>query len=97
MQNKSLTCKDCGTSFVFSVREQAFYAERGFENEPQRCKPCREQRKLVRETAAAGPQSHEIVCARCGVTTTVPFRPRGDRPVYCRTCFATHGERAAAS
>src|SRR5438132_1352890 len=23
-------------------------------------------------------------CAECGVETQVPFKPRGDRPVYCR-------------
>jgi CxxC-x17-CxxC domain-containing protein len=28
-----------------------------------------------------------VVCASCGQTTTVPFEPRGDRPVYCRNCY----------
>ena len=28
-----------------------------------------------------------VVCAACGVQTTVPFLPRYDRPVYCSTCF----------
>jgi CxxC-x17-CxxC domain-containing protein len=30
---------------------------------------------------------HDAVCAQCGQTTQVPFLPRGDRPVYCSTCF----------
>ena len=29
----------------------------------------------------------EAVCASCGVTTRVPFKPRGHRPVYCQSCF----------
>lgn len=29
------------------------------------------------------------VCAQCGKTTEVPFKPRGDRPVYCSDCFQT--------
>jgi CxxC-x17-CxxC domain-containing protein len=29
----------------------------------------------------------DAVCASCGVTTQVPFRPSNDRPVYCRDCF----------
>jgi CxxC-x17-CxxC domain-containing protein len=29
----------------------------------------------------------EAVCADCGNTTTVPFRPSGIKPVYCRDCF----------
>ena len=31
---------------------------------------------------------HETTCSQCGKTTTVPFVPRGDRPVYCNDCFA---------
>ncbi|MBS3984941.1 MAG: zinc-ribbon domain-containing protein, partial [Selenomonadales bacterium] len=44
-QDKSLNCKDCGAEFLFTGREQEFYAERGFQNEPSRCKPCRDSRK----------------------------------------------------
>ncbi len=28
-----------------------------------------------------------VVCASCGQTTTVPFEPKGDRPVYCKSCY----------
>ncbi len=28
------------------------------------------------------------VCAQCGKETQVPFRPRGDRPVYCSDCYS---------
>jgi CxxC-x17-CxxC domain-containing protein len=31
---------------------------------------------------------HPAVCAQCGKDTTVPFRPRGDKPVYCSDCFS---------
>ena len=34
-------CKDCGKEFVWTAGEQEFYASRGFENQPQRCKPFR--------------------------------------------------------
>jgi CxxC-x17-CxxC domain-containing protein len=40
-QDKSLTCVDCGQSFVFTVGEQEFYAQKGFQNEPKRCKSCK--------------------------------------------------------
>ncbi len=37
---------------------------------------------------AGGPrQVFPAVCDACGTETTVPFVPRGDRPVYCRECF----------
>jgi CxxC-x17-CxxC domain-containing protein len=29
----------------------------------------------------------EAICSTCGKTATVPFKPRGDKPVYCRDCF----------
>lgn len=45
MADKDLTCKDCGNTFVFTEGEQAFYKEKGFENEPQRCPECRKARK----------------------------------------------------
>ena len=32
-------------------------------------------------------ESFIATCAACGVTTDLPFKPRGDRPVYCRACF----------
>ena len=40
-EDKTLVCKDCGKEFVWTAGEQEFYASRGFENQPQRCKPAR--------------------------------------------------------
>ena len=37
-EDKTLVCKDCGAEFVFTAGEQEFYAEKGFQNEPTRCK-----------------------------------------------------------
>lgn len=48
LQDKTLVCKDCGAEFVFTVGEQQFYTEKGFENEPQRCPECRKARKQQR-------------------------------------------------
>lgn len=48
MQDKTLKCKDCGSDFVFTVGEQEFYAEKGFTNEPTRCKECRQKNKQAR-------------------------------------------------
>lgn len=46
MEDKKLVCRDCGAEFVFSVGEQEFYKEKGFENEPVRCPECRRSRKM---------------------------------------------------
>lgn len=44
LEDKIIVCKDCGTEFDFTVGEQEFYAEKGY-NEPLRCKSCRDARK----------------------------------------------------
>ena len=78
-EDKTLTCKECGAEFVFTASEQEFYESKGFVNEPQRCKACRDARKQ----AARGPREmHEATCANCGGVAKVPFVPRDDRPVY---------------
>ncbi|NMB33673.1 MAG: hypothetical protein GX992_05490 [Clostridium sp.] len=51
MADKTLTCKDCNAEFVFTEGEQAFYAEKGFQNEPQRCPDCRQARKQQRRNS----------------------------------------------
>ena len=32
-------------------------------------------------------EMHKSVCAGCGKECEVPFRPTGDRPVYCQECW----------
>ena len=48
MPDKTIICKDCNSEFIFTEGEQAFYKEKGFENEPQRCPECRRARKQAR-------------------------------------------------
>lgn len=45
MTDKTLVCRDCGKEFTFTVGEQEFYKEKGFENEPTRCADCRRSKK----------------------------------------------------
>ncbi|MGN0683271.1 MAG: zinc-ribbon domain containing protein [Oscillospiraceae bacterium] len=83
--DKTLKCKECGADFVFSAGEQEFYAEKGFENEPQRCKACRDAKK---NASRGSRQFFEATCAECGGVARVPFEPKGDKPVLCSECFA---------
>ena len=48
MADKTIVCKDCGAEFVFTEGEQAFYAEKGYTNEPVRCPECRKAKKMAR-------------------------------------------------
>lgn len=47
-KDKTIKCIDCGEEFTFTARDQAFYAEKGFNNEPKRCKACRDKKKAER-------------------------------------------------
>lgn len=84
-EDKTLVCKDCGQEFVFTAGEQEFYAEKGFQNEPQRCKECRvAKKKSLRENR----EEFVGVCASCGKEARVPFIPKDEKPIYCSECFA---------
>ena len=84
-EDKTLVCKECGSEFVFTAGEQEFDAERGFQNEPQRCKACRDARKNATRPAR---ELFTTTCAKCGKEAKVPFQPSNDRPVYCSECYA---------
>ena len=95
-EDKTISCVDCGVEFVHSADDQARYAERGFAHEPKRCRECRDKRKSQGGRGRGGSgggrsarESYEVTCAECGATTTVPFKPSEDRPVYCRECYRT--------
>ncbi|MEX1297185.1 MAG: zinc-ribbon domain containing protein [Candidatus Limnocylindrales bacterium] len=97
--DKSLTCNDCSSEFVFTASEQEFYAERQF-SEPRRCPSCRAARKLARGgsgdpargegfSGGGSRQMHSTTCASCGREAKVPFQPTGSKPVYCSDCFTS--------
>jgi CxxC-x17-CxxC domain-containing protein len=85
--NLILTCATCGAAFVFTSREQDFFAERNF-TLPKHCRACAKARRDTLRTDFA------TVCENCGRPTTVPFRPKLDevtgkpvKPIFCRDCF----------
>lgn len=94
--DRVLKCADCGGEFVFTAGEQQFYADKGFKNEPKRCKACKSRRA---SGGGGGDRSYsgggggqmrsetKTTCSQCGKETTVPFRPTQGRPVFCRECF----------
>jgi len=97
--DEQLTCTDCGAPFTFSASEQEFFAAKGFNNKPSRCPDCRAARKAQRgggsysggRTGGGGGQREmfQATCSTCGKVAEVPFKPRGDKPVYCRDCFSS--------
>jgi len=111
--DKTLTCRDCNQSFMFTTGEQEFFASRGFTNEPSRCPECRAQRKGQQGGYSTGGYSSSgysgggyerreremfsATCSQCGQEARVPFQPRADRPVYCSDCFAVQRGESSAA
>ena len=99
-EDQQLMCSDCGQAFTFTAEDQDFFRERGY-SAPKRCKPCR-QAKKNEQGGGGGYQRSEsrgtsVICSGCGQQTTVPFEPRGDRPVYCQNCFQARKTSAGGS
>jgi CxxC-x17-CxxC domain-containing protein len=89
--DKTLTCRDCGQTFTFTVSEQQFFAERGFQNEPSRCPECRASRRARGGSDSPGGSGRremvDVTCSSCGKPAQVPFKPTEGRPVYCSDCY----------
>jgi CxxC-x17-CxxC domain-containing protein len=62
------------------------------------------QQQVVAQAPARPPQHNyqthrtmfAVVCYECGKDTEIPFKPSGNRPVYCKECFALRKGRAAS-
>ena len=37
------------------------------------------------------PQMHSAICSNCGKECEVPFKPTGEKPVFCSDCFEQQG------
>ena len=52
---KILICSECGEEFVFTVAAQEYFAERGYTEDPKRCKTCHTRyKKHQRENRHSG-------------------------------------------
>lgn len=110
--DRELTCRDCGSAFIFTAGEQEFYATKGLQHDPVRCPSCRANRRTMRpdereEAPSYGVfvswggrtprQLHAATCHQCGQMTEIPFMPRGDRPVFCSNCYNSVREKQEAA
>ncbi len=90
-KDKWISCVNCGKQFVFSGRDQKYYKEQGFKNEPKRCRECRallkRQKQVTTDENGVESELFRAVCEACNRATYVPFKPTGSRPIYCRDCL----------
>ena len=43
------------------------------------------------------PEMHPATCSKCGEQCEVPFRPTGEKPVFCSNCFEKEGNSSSGS
>ncbi len=88
-------CDNCGKDCEVPFRPTS--------GKPIFCKSCFENQGGPRNSEGGGRfdrsssedrQMFDAVCDECGNNCKVPFRPSGDKPIYCSNCFETKGGRS---
>jgi CxxC-x17-CxxC domain-containing protein len=87
------TCSDCGSECEVPFKPT--------EGKPVRCQDCFKKNRPQRSFNDRGGnrggsrgfdrgprEMHKATCAECKKECEVPFKPSGDKPVFCRECFA---------
>jgi len=54
IEPKILICTECGEEFVFTVAAQQYFLERGYSEDPKRCKTCHTQYKKNQRVPGIG-------------------------------------------
>ena len=53
------------------------------------------KRGYSRDRDERRPSMHDAVCDECGRKCKVPFKPTGDKPIYCSECFEQKSGRSS--
>lgn len=87
------TCSDCGKDcevpFKPTGSKPVYCSDcfRGKENAGPKRFGGRGGRRDSGRFGSGDRQMHKAVCDKCGKNCEVPFRPTGDKPIYCSECF----------
>jgi len=73
LEDKNLTCRQCGTEFLFTKGEQDFYKQKDL-NLPGRCPECRSAKRI---------QSQGLICSHCKTELAK------EASIYCTACLAS--------
>lgn len=98
------TCAECGASCEVPFKPNG--------NKPVLCSNCfkgsdrsegrrddrRDDRKFGGRSSFGSdrPEMHKAICADCGESCEVPFKPSSDKPVYCSNCFKKGDSRPSS-
>ena len=83
-QDLTLFDKDTGEPFIFTAKEQEFFARQGFTHVPTRSP---ERRKQLREQRYQGKPVFNVKCMICGKVGKITQEPPYPRHILCEICF----------
>ena len=96
--DRVLKCSECGAEFVFTAGEQMFFADKGFKNEPKRCKACKANEPKAagwwRGNSGAIGNEDDMLAMRKRNHGSLPAD--AGSPVFCRECFQARSSMGAA-
>ncbi len=83
-------CADCGNDCKLPFKPK--------DDRPVYCRECFQNHKPAPRSGGGGyggrddrpREMFDAKCADCGNDCQLPFKPKEDRPVYCRECFQNH-------
>lgn len=92
LKDKTLICNDCKRKFIFPVKEQKLFGQKGWKD-PIRCRYCRRQKKILSLALTDKAKMREEiqfleVCDKCGRQFYTKFKRKKDEKVYCDDCWA---------
>lgn len=89
MDDILIECIDCENDFLFSIKDQDFYKQQGFED-PKRCKECRSARKSRAKQPNNTQQNHaNVYNQNRGQNKTDRVNAQDNRPhwsIICTDC-----------
>jgi|WetSurMetagenome_2_1015567.scaffolds.fasta_scaffold170629_2 CxxC-x17-CxxC domain-containing protein len=89
------TCSDCGRKCMLPFKPTG--------DKPVYCRECfskqrggderRTERRDFNRPRFQDKRMFDAVCDKCGKRFELPFKPTGDKPVYCNDCFDKGGSK----
>ena len=92
------TCADCGKSCEVPFKptgDKPVYCSICFGNKDTSNKSRNERRRSERSSFRDKPM-FKAVCDKCHQECEVPFKPTGDKPVFCNSCFGKPERRGGS-
>ncbi len=91
--DKTLRCRDCGREFIWSDRDQEFFASKEL-NQPSRCRECRSKRNPNNNKHWHEENILRVVsCIDCGTDVKVTKLMEQVKEIRCKQCYETFKSR----